>query len=240
MRFFELRITIKLANDLSYEKSPEFLSANLHRAMLQDEQLKEIHKQKFLKPYSLSFLVAESGSFDFSAGENLFFNIRSFDENLLHRFCYAIEHCQKLDFEVISTKIMPVNVGYVNGIYSMTPVNITIRDPKSENRAISWRKDNSDIETLRKFIVKNLRSKFEYFSGNKLEEFDDIDIIENIIIRTNKAFAFPYKNGKIYAYKLEIYFATSKIAQDLAATALTFGVGTKNALGFGFCRKVTK
>ncbi|SUW84547.1 CRISPR-associated protein Cas6 [Campylobacter hominis] len=48
---------------------------------------------------------------------------------------------------------------------------------------------------------------------------------------------FPYKGGKIFAYRYKVYFANNSYARELAKIALALGLGEKGSLTFGFCEK---
>ncbi|WP_115587267.1 CRISPR-associated endoribonuclease Cas6 [Campylobacter hominis] len=89
--------------------------------------------------------------------------------------------------------------------------------------------------TLKNSLETNLKNKFSLFVNDSVS-FND-DIIELIEIKNDKPFMFPYKGGKIFAYRYKVYFANNSYARELAKIALALGLGEKGSLTFGFCEK---
>ncbi|EAK0827601.1 CRISPR-associated endoribonuclease Cas6 [Campylobacter fetus] len=233
VKIYQLKVFLKLNQNVDFINSPEFLSTNLHKAMLGDEALRSIHMQRYLKPYSIGFLYSMKGKKDtFVSGEDMYFYVRSIDESFISKLRICLENSKNLGFNVYSSKLENLDIKQIDRLYTMSPATIVL---KEGDKTIPWRRENSDITVLKEALILNLKNKYEYFLDKKIEIKDDI--IELIEIKTNRAFAFRYKNGKIYAYRYQIHFSQNRLAQEFANIAMILGVGVKNTLGFGFCMR---
>ncbi|WP_057040909.1 CRISPR-associated endoribonuclease Cas6 [Campylobacter fetus] len=233
MKIYQLKVFLKLNQNVDFVNSPEFLSSNLHKSMLGDEALRSIHMQRYLKPYSIGFLYGMKGKKDgFTSGEDMYFYVRSIDESFISKLRICLENSKNLGFNVYASKLEVLDSKRIDCLYTMSPATVVL---KEGDKTIPWRRENSDIAALKDALILNLKNKYEFFLDKKIEITDDI--IELIEIKTNRAFAFKYKNGKIYAYRYQIHFSGNKTAQEFANIAMILGVGVKNTLGFGFCMR---
>lgn len=242
MQIFELKIFIKLKKSVTFKQNPSFLSKNINKSFLNNEKLKASHKQNIITPYCMDFLRNLGERKDvFEVGDEAYFCIRSIFFVFIQCLMDALNKSDDLDFEIISINFSKFEPKFIRSLYTMTPAVVTINKPLNKNESsdehmtkqLYWSRENSDLMSLKNALEFNLKNKYRTYVGELDFEGDIIDLIE---VKTNKAFAFPYKKGQIYAYRYQIYFNENKIAQNLAALGLGLGVGEKGSLAFGFSK----
>ncbi|CZE47546.1 CRISPR-associated endoribonuclease Cas6 [Campylobacter geochelonis] len=233
MTIYELKVFIKLKIPVTFFENPEFLSKNINRSFLEDDELRELHIQDGIKPYSIDFLRHDGYRKDsFKAEDEVYFLVRCVSFEIISRMRTCLEISNRLDFEVLGSKISTLKPKFIKSLYTMSPAVVTV---SIDNKAFCWTKEDSDISELKRSLEVNLKSKFALYGGEfNLKESDEvIDLIE---IKNHKPFIFTYKDGQIFAYRYQIYFAENRYAQNLAKIALALGVGEKGSLAFGFAR----
>lgn len=233
MLIYELNVTVKLKKAVKFSQIPGFLSKNINYSFLLDKDLKNLHYKNHIKPYSLSFLQSHEGRKDlFDVNEIAFFKIRSVFPEIIESMKYCLENSKGFDFQVLGTLTTDFAPTNIQSLYTMSPAVVTI---SIDNKSYCWTKKDSDILTLKNSLETNLKNKFSLFVNDSVS-FND-DIIELIEIKNDKPFMFPYKSGKIFAYRYKVYFANNSHARELAKIALALGLGEKGSLAFGFCEK---
>lgn len=222
MIYYELVTTILLQTDVEAAKGYEYLSRLISRAMLQDEQLKELHGKRTLKGYCLCNLYPREEDKIYRQGRVYVFHVRSFEPQLLLKLKYLLPH---LKAGVIAAEMKNFAYKPITQLKSLTPVVATV-----DNR--SWTKDKG-LKLLMERAHVNALKKYRAFVG-ELDEPEE-NFIEGIQISNEKPIKVPYKANSFLGHKVMISVKSDSVSQKLAFAAIGAGLLEKNSIGMGYC-----
>lgn len=227
MKYYELKVNVRLKQDIHFKDSLITLNTILNKFMMLNEFLKSIHQHKGYKFYNYSsfYPVEEDVYYE---GELYFFTLRSCRKRIVKEFEKVLQNDNPF-FYVIESEFIVKNQYNLNGLYALTPVVMTYPNIKEDRY---W-KNEKPIQDLIKAINMNLQKKYKDFTGIDIDR--GYNMIEQIIITNQNPIGVKYKGGSIIGAKTKIILKQEKIAQDLAFFALGIGLLEKNSLGFGFC-----
>ena len=235
MKYYELKITLLLKQNIIFKDIHEKLSSNINKAMLENDNLKQRHTLKGFKPYCVGSLYP----FDlttkiYRADQIYLLTIRSIDNDFLNRLKNVLKTSKKLDFKVMAVEFLNRNYKYIESAYTLTPCIISITD-ENTRKLKYWTKYDSSLEFVKERITANLEKKYLQFYNKKLKAPDDF--ISMIKLENDVPIVYNYKNTKLFTNKFKIHFASDDISQKLAFLAFGVGILEKNSLGFGFLTK---
>lgn len=227
MRFFQITTTILLKKHVHFSESSEIIGHTISRAMLNDEKLKELHKDKCYK-YVFDNLYPLEIDGVYKEKRIYIFNIRSFNKDYIIKIKKCFNNFENEYMKVISTDQRIIKSKYINYIETITPAVVTV-----DNKP--WLLDG-DILLLVKRLHDNAEKKFKFFFDEEIGEIEDY-FIEKLKILNKKPVAYSYKGIRLLGNKFRIKVNEDDVSQKLAFTILGAGLAEKNSiLGAGFCK----
>ena len=235
MKYFELRCTAYLKNDIPFKETFEILSKYISYSMAQDEVLKEFHNTTGFKHYIFGGLLPIERDKPYSKGNTYQFTIRSLDESFIDKLSITMRrNIDNPHLLIVEVDKRTIKQFFVTELYSATPVIVSIQ---GSNRF--WTKED-DLMVLHKQLQDNLEKKYQDFYDEPIkgtQNFIQLFELKNNrlqTIQTNKT----HSNGspvKFYGNKFRIVPNEDEVSQKLAFVALACGLGEKNSFGGGFC-----
>ncbi len=235
MKYFELRCTAYLKNDIPFKETFEILSKYISYSMAQDEVLKEFHNTTGFKHYIFGGLLPIERDKPYTKGNTYQFTIRSLDESFIDKLSITMRrNIDNPHLLIVEADKRTIKQFFVTELYSATPVIVSIQ---GSNRF--WVKED-DLMMLHKQLQDNLEKKYQDFYGEPIKSHQSFmqlfELKNNRLqtIQTNKT----HSDGsyvKFYGNKFRIVPNEDEISQKLAFVALACGLGEKNSFGGGFC-----
>jgi len=240
MYYFELTCTAYIKRDIAFKESFEILSKYISYSMAQNEKLKALHnKECTFKYYSFGGLFPIEKDKIYKKGNTYTFVLRSLDETFIEILSKILrENIHHQYLQVVDTHKRSVKQFFVNELYSVTPVIVTV-----ENGFYWTMEKDGDIIKLQKQLHDNLEKKYHDFYGEKIEgkqNFIQLLEIKNRVPQTIQMSKKDMKTGKVTSFrffgnKFKIIPNEDEVSQKLAFVALACGLGEKNSFGGGFC-----
>jgi CRISPR-associated endoribonuclease Cas6 len=230
MKYYELKINVRLKEDIHFKESMIKINHILNKYMIQSDFLKSIHQDKGFKLYNYSSFYPITDEVYFE-GEEYFFTMRSSRKKVIVEF----DKIFKIDnpfFYCLRTSFRVVSKHNLYGLYTMTP--LVMLYPKYAKHDGYWMPEHP-IQDFIKSINCNLLRKYKLFTGIEIDK--NHNIIESIEL-INKPIGVKYKASIILGHKCKITLKQDTLSQQLAFFALGVGLLEKNALGFGFCNEL--
>lgn len=224
MQYYNLKVAVSLKKDINNTEAYERLSRLIARAMLKDEQLKELHEKNEYKNYVFCNLYPVEKNGVYKLGSIYTFDIRFIDLKFTMKIKQFLNKIDNEDFKVIMSNIETNTQREIKTLITLTPAIITTE--KGEYLI------NNDIKFVKTRILSNIQKKYKQIYKEKI----DIDFIKDLKQTNDKPIKIPYKGINILGNKFEIEIKEDPMSQNLAYLALSIGVLEKNAEGFGFCR----
>ena len=215
-----------LKEDIPFQNAQEVIGSFLNASMLHDADLKELHGESEVKGYVYnSFYPVEFKTKTYKANQVYVFRVRSLNQIFLKKMNRCIRKQKKGPFEVIAVEKRTYANKIIQGLYSVTPVVVTI-----DNQP--WLQTD-DVDLFIQRLEQNAEKKLKVLLG---EEVSHSDFIESIEFSNRKPMATSYKGIKLLGHKVKITVKKDRDSQKLAYVVLGAGIGEKNsALGLGFC-----
>jgi len=233
MKYFELRLTLQMQIDLPLKKTPEKLSQSINSALARDDYLRAIHAEKGFKPYSFGGLPfpPEKEMKVYGAYKLYMLSLRTHEKRMADALVRVLDGFRDSTLAVLAVQKTEKSFTYVETLRTLSPAIFTFTNREGKLR--NWTTDEGDILTIRRRVLDNLEKKHRALIGEiKSAPEDAITLFESL---NKRAVVFDYKQGKLLGNKFRMSFNSDTTSQQLAYCAMVFGVGEKNALGFGGC-----
>ncbi|EEM86548.1 CRISPR-associated endoribonuclease Cas6 [Bacillus thuringiensis serovar vazensis] len=222
---FELIITVLLRENVHYEDSLQLIGGFINKTMLQNENLKALHKRKGYKNYVFSNFYPIEKDKIYKKNRVYVIRLKSLDYRFLKDLKECLPSIKNYALQCLSLELKQLSQKHIVDLYTVTPVVITV-----DNKPF-LPEDSLDILCNR--LQANLEKKYKAFYGEALftESFmQRIEFINRKPIKTN------YKGIELLGNKFKITVKGDEKSQLLARVAIGAGIGEKNsALGCGFC-----
>ncbi|OQX75057.1 MAG: CRISPR-associated endoribonuclease Cas6 [Campylobacteraceae bacterium 4484_4] len=233
MKYFELRCTAYIKEDIPFRESFDVISKYISFAMAQDDSLGALHDRKGYKYYTFGSFYPPEKNKIYQKGSTYRFAIRSLDEKFIDILMQRLrQNINNPRFLVIEAHKKVFKQFFINELYSVTPVIVTTE----KNRNWTMESDG-DIIRLQRQLHDNLEKKYQAYYGEELEPLQNF--IQLLEIKNQKPQSIEItKEGKKIRFlgnKFRIVPHEEKVSQKLAFTALGCGLGEKNSFGGGFC-----
>lgn len=223
--YYELVVTILLKQNINHQNSYEIFSTFLNKGMLQDEKLKELHKENKFKFFSFSNLQPIESTKIYSKGKVYFCNIRSIDLEFITRMKRVIGY-ENPFCRVISSEIKICKPQHINKIVSLSPCIATLESKRY------WVKEDG-LDLIMNRICSNANRKYEAYYGKKVER--DHCFIESIVQLNKFGIKIPYKSTFLLGSKFELGIKDDNLSQEIAKVVLGTNLLEKGSLGMGYC-----
>ncbi len=226
MTYFESIVTVLLKKDIYFQEVQEFIGKFLNKTMLNDEELKTIHKAKGAKNYTFDSLSpVELTTKVYKTGNIYVFRIRS----LSQRFLKKMERCMKMNqskqLDVIAVEQRTYRDKIIDSVYTLTPVIVTVNNQP-------WMQED-DLDLFIRRLEDNAEKKMKALSR---EEVNHFHFIEGIEFTNSKPVPVTYKGITLLGHKIRVKIKTDSESQKLAHVVLGAGMGEKNSsIGAGYC-----
>lgn len=233
MKYFELKCTAYLKNDITFKESFETLSKYISYSMAQVEDLKKLHAKKGFKHYCFGGLFPIEAEKVYKKGNSYSFSIRSIDEQMIDSLSTELrKNIENPNLLIVETTKRVQKQFFVSELYSVTPVVVTGKN------GFHWTMEkDGDILKLQKQLHDNLEKKYNDFYGEKLEGAQNFIQLLEIKNRVPQTIQITKNAKKIrfFGNKFKIIPNEDEVSQKLAFVALGAGLGEKNSFGGGFC-----
>ncbi len=125
MTIYEIVCTAVLKQNVPYIKSFTTLSKALNYSMLEDPQLKTLHKDHKPKSYNFSGFYPVEKNVDYQKGRIYVFRIRCLDEWFAKQLMKAMKATKFEAFDLIAMELNQKQQGMIRELVSITPFVIT-------------------------------------------------------------------------------------------------------------------
>lgn len=227
MNFYELRITVRLLEDISYINVPYRIGVFINNSMLKSTILKEVHEKRFYK-YVYDTLYPIERDRIYKKNKIYSIRLRGVNIQLLNKMAMAIYNHSYAGMKAIDAELNSVEVNKINKIYTLKPVIVTI-----DNKP--WLGQNSNIDILAKQLNSNVEKKLNQIYGDDKYK-NTPTFIESIEIKNKLPIKYLYKSISLLGNKMEIKIKQDDCSQMKGLITLALGLGEKgSSLGAGFC-----
>ncbi len=241
MKYFELKCTTFLKQDINFIDSFDVLSKYINFSMCQKDEYKDIHNKNIFKNYCFGSFYPTEKSKIYKQGNTYSFVLRSINENFINDLQTLLR--QNIDNSFM--QVLQIDKSYkkqffISELYTVTPVIVSVKDEKDKNIFWTVQKDG-DILKLQKQIQDNLLKKYESFYNEKLNidhnfiQFLEIKNHKPQIIFFTKNYNNQIKRIKLFGNKFRIIPNEDELSQKLAFMSLSCGLGEKQSYGAGLC-----
>ena len=224
MYYYNLKLAVMLKHDINYENTYETISNFIAYAMLQDEELKEMHERNEYKDYVFCSLYPLEKEHIYKENQIYAFDLRSINLNFILKMKQLLSITKNSNFKFIMGNIETSSQRPIKSLFTLTPAIVTT------DKGDYLIKD--DLKLVRKRINDNAQKKYKNFFKEEI----NIDFVNEIKQTNIKPVKIPYKNISLLGNKFEITVKEDKESQKLAYLCLAEGILEKNAQGFGFCK----
>lgn len=225
MQYYNLKLIVMPKTEINSNSAYEKISKLIAKAMLQYDDLKELHEKNEYKNYVFCNLYPVEKDGVYKTDKLYTFDIRFIDLKMAMKIKQKIEKVDS-DFKIIMTNIQTNTQRKITKLITLTPSIITTETGSY--------KISEDMEFVKKRMLDNIQKKYNNIFDTDIKE----DFIKNVKQTNLKPIKIPYKNINLLGNKFEIEVKEDPISQNLAYLALSIGLLEKNALGFGFCRAI--
>lgn len=233
MKIIELKCTVYVKSDISFESSFEIISKYISYSMCQDEKLEKLHNDfTSFKNYCFGGFYPIEKDKIYKKGKTYTFSIRTIDDDFANRIIpHLTQNTKNENFIVVDVSKKVMSQHFVTELYSATPVIVTMSNKRY------WMKED-DIMLLQNQLQQNLLNKYKAFYDKELEPIQNF--IQLLELKNNRAqtIKLTNKNGKqyrLFGNKFRIIPNEDEVSQKLAFLALGVGMGEKSGYGGGFC-----
>ena len=230
MKYIELKILIKLKEDIALNCLAEKLSQAVNKYFTFNEKTKKFHKESGYKGYIFSSLMPleKDKVYKKERVYSLFLNFLNLE--ILNDFYKSLLTIENDIFTVVNRSYAPIEINYkIKEIQSVTPVIIT----KPYTRPIRQvTADDYDAKYVKEQLINNTCKKYNSLFNESIKSYD---FIEQIEILNRKSIVSRYKNGVLIGNKYKLTIKDDELSQKLAFIIMGCGLGEKNTLSFGYC-----
>lgn len=232
MYYIKQKYILILKKDINYKNFNEEIAKGIQICMFYSKYLQDLHniynKYKF---YCFSNFIEKEKDNIYKKGKNYTIEFNFINNKMAEEFEIALFSKNNPIFYV-EDKINENNISQqnykINELLSIQPVILTNKDKYLEIKTM-------DLNMVKEKITKNAINKYNNLYKCNLPYFD---FIEEIKIINNYSISCIYKKGIILGNKYLLKIKKDDISQILAFILLSTGIGEKNSLGFGFCKKI--
>lgn len=225
MKYYELINSVVLKQDIPFTYSSSIISEYINKAMLRNNELKQIHKNNEVKRYNFSSFYPTEKNKIYTKGRVYIFRIRSIDQQFLTNLMTSMKTTLVDTLQIINSELIIRKQKPIKEIVSITPVVIT----SEEGYKLP------ELNQL-EFVEKRLKALLEKKYNTYFDKTLSVNELAINIQRTNdKPIKIPYKNIHLLGYKFKLEIDLTDEAQTLATLALATGLGEKTSLGLGYC-----
>lgn len=226
MHIYEIKLKIRLNEDIHYIDSYTKISDFINYLMLYDKDLKQKHTEKTYKYYCFNSLYPFSKDKIYKEGAFYDFTIRTIEQDFIGKIMMCItKRSHFRQFKVIRFNYNERAVKNIKELVSITPAIITTDG--------GYWIHGDGIDIAKKKINDNLYKKYKSYTLEDIQEGNNI--VESIEVMNRIPIKIPYKNMHMLGNKFKITLASNQDAQLLGNMALGTGILEKNSLGMGFC-----
>jgi len=233
MKIIELKCTVYIKNDISFDKSFEILGKYISFSMCQDEKLEILHNDnKSFKNYCFGGFYPTEKEKVYKKGKTYTFSIKTIDDDFANRILpHLTQNTNNKNCIIVDINKKVIRQHFITEIYSATPVIVTMKNKRF------WMKED-DIMLLQKQLQDNLLHKYKAFYGEELEPIQNF--IQLLELKNNRAqtIKLTNKEGKqyrLFGNKFRIIPNEDDLSQKLVFLTLGVGLGEKSGYGGGFC-----
>ena len=242
MYTFELRCVAYLKQDIKFDESFDYLSKFINYSICQKKEYLQKHNKNIFNNYCFgSFMPIQKDKL-YKKGNTYNFTIRTIDEKFTLALVNLLkENINNSFLQIVQIEINNVKESFINELYSVTPVIMSLKKENTSTHQLFWTLDKSgDIIELQNQLQENLLKKYEEFFGEKLEV--NQNFIQLLEIKNEKPQSIYFtttkneiqKRVRLFGNKFRIVPNEDEISQKLAFLALGVGLGEKNSYGGGF------
>ncbi|MCW6075868.1 CRISPR-associated endoribonuclease Cas6 [Clostridium sporogenes] len=226
MVYSQVKITAFLKKNIKFTQSGEVIGKIISKAMLMDEELKAMHKNREYKyVYNNLYPVEKTGIYE--EGRVYIYNIRSFNKKFTSKIKKLLSKVDSEFMRILAIEENSIKQKHIMALYTMTPVIVTVNNKP-------WLLENGDLIFLQKRLQDNLEKKYKEIFGQTLDIKQNF--IQGIEVLNKKPMVFQYKGIKLLGNKFKILVNEDEQSQKLAFIATGMGLGEKgSSLGAGYC-----
>lgn len=226
MVYSQVKITAFLKRNIKFTQSGEVIGKIISKAMLLDEELKTMHKNREYKyVYNNLYPVEKTGIYE--EGRVYIFNIRSFNKKFISKIKKLLSKVDSEFMRILAVEENLIKQKHITELYTMTPVIVTVNNKP-------WLLNDGDLMLLQKRLQDNLEKKYKEIFGQELDTKQSF--IQGIEILNKKPMAFEYKGIKLLGNKVKVVVNEDEQSQKLAFIATGMGLGEKgSSVGAGYC-----
>lgn len=225
MKVYQLSTKLYLMKTLKRDDVREALEKFVVTTLSRNEDMLKMHTEKGYKPFCYGWLEPIERDGIYKEGNIYSFKLRTINENLEKYLKKELPNTSTQNFKGLVTLSKEIPEGFIEKLYSLTPVVIKIGDSGYWQNKYSY-------EDFERQIKTNLFKKYKDFINTELDESQPIF---NYIELTNKIpWSIRYKEKHLLGDKINIGIASNSTAQKLAYLALGTGIGTMNGESCGF------
>lgn len=221
---FEIRLKVYLTDNIIMNNSLSEVTNLIDSCLIKNEEYKYFHNKNKYKLYIHNSLYPLEKDKIYKAGKIYSIIIRTLDRKLYKYFTQTLQDERTRSIKALELKSYILKEKHIEMIYSITPVII-----KTDT---GYWKGVLSLEEYEERIKANLIKKYNFLTGNKLDE--DFPIIKVINFSNKLPVGCSYKDIKLLGDKLELVMENNKIAQELSKIAIGAGIGEMNSRGYGF------
>lgn len=227
MEYHNLKITLSPKQDVKQESTYEKLGDLIAFSMLQDEKLKNMHKEKRYKNYVYCNLYPIEKDGIYKVGKIYTFDIHFIDLKVAMKIKQILTLISSQDFKILMSQIQTNTQRKIHKLITLTPAILT--NLKGDYSI----EDN--LLVVKERILANVQKKYFQLYQTKVE----IDFIQEIKKTNRTPIKIPYKNIAMLGNKFEITVKEDPMSQNLAYLIMAVGLLEKNSvLGAGFCKAI--
>ncbi len=225
MVVFEIKLKVFLLKDLQLSKVQSKVTRFIDSGLSENKNYLNMHLKNGFKEYCFDSLYPIESEKIYKKNNIYTVTIRTINKELAVFFSEQLSNFYNDDIKGLTSEVRIIPKKHIEKIYSITPVVL-----KNDNGY--WRKIMT-IEQFEKRLKDNLIKKYNYITGEKLNE--DFQFYTAIEFKNKKPISIEYKNVKLLGDKISLNICENDTAQKLAYLALGMGILENNSRGQGFC-----
>ena len=224
LNIFEIKLKIYLTNNILSNNALEEIAHLIDSCLIKTEKYHDFHNENTYKLYSYNSFNPVEADRLYKAGNIYDIVIRTVDTRLHEYLRKSINNERTKNIKALDLISSKLKADHIEKLYSITPVII-------KNDSGYWR-NGLDVKDYENRIKINLIKKYNYLTGNKLEE--DFPLFNMISFNNKVPIGCDYKNIRLLGDKVDLIIADNESAQSLAKIAIGAGIGEMNSRGYGF------
>jgi CRISPR-associated endoribonuclease Cas6 len=227
LRYFELRTTVYLKEDIEVKEIGNTLAKHINYCMAKSEILREIHGGKLPKLYCFDYLYPFESDRIYKQNHVYVFRMRTPKEDIAREMRKVLSFYETKAIKPLGCDLRRKTFKGVEELYTLTPAITTV---EHKNWIVG-----DDFDLLWERIDNNLGKKYQLVFDEELEiQGSAIELLE---VKNKKPIVMNYKDGKVLGNKFSMSFKGDEPSQKLAYIAITCGILEKcSSVGAGFCK----